>query len=345
MFGISVYLSHIDTEYILKAARYGAQFIFTSLHIPEEPIEAPEERLKTLLTLAKAHDMHVIPDISPYTFEKLKLHVNDFEGLKALGIDTVRLDFGFEDVRIVKHIATHFDIVLNASLVDGAYLKALEAIDFDFKSLYLMHNFYPRQDTGLSRAYFEAIHADHVGYGLNTLTFVVGDVEKRLPLFEGLPTLEAHRDLNPFVAAMDFMIRYGITGVLIGDPQADPVYFEYLHRFIEERVVTIPVHLMQEYKDLYHVPLGIRQDGSDVLIRLALPRKKNVAVKNNNRRARGSIVMDNHLAGRYAGEVQLLKQNMPFTARSNNIGWVAPEYVDLLDIIDSQVQIMFVPIS
>lgn len=51
--------------------------------------------------------------------------------------------------------------------------------------------------------------------------------------------------------------------------------------------------------------------------------------------------MQNKLAQRYSGEVSLIKSNLHFEARSNVIGFISPEYVKLLDFIDSNTKIIF----
>ncbi|NRO26724.1 hypothetical protein IMAU30028_01236 [Lactobacillus helveticus] len=53
------------------------------------------------------------------------------------------------------------------------------------------------------------------------------------------------------------------------------------------------------------------------------------------------LVMQNKLAQRYSGEIDIVKQDLPFEARSNVIGWVTPEYVNLLNYIDDQTKIIF----
>lgn len=45
--------------------------------------------------------------------------------------------------------------------------------------------------------------------------------------------------------------------------------------------------------------------------------------------------MQNILAARYSGEVYLVKHGLPFEARSNVIGFVSPEYVNLFDQINT----------
>lgn len=105
MFGISVYFQDLDADYIRYAAKKGAKIIFTSLHIPEEDLTNVYSQMQKLLALASELKIEVVADISPLTFEKLKLQKDDFKGLKALGIKIVRLDFGFDDLEIVKTVS------------------------------------------------------------------------------------------------------------------------------------------------------------------------------------------------------------------------------------------------
>lgn len=84
----------------------------------------------------------------------------------------------------------------------------------------------------------------------------------------------------------------------------------------------------------------MRADQPEKLVML-LPRKSGVAVQHTLDRHRGCIVMQNKLAQRYSGEVYLIKKDLPFEARSNVIGFVSPEYVDLLDQIDAGVTVRF----
>lgn len=345
MLGISVYLSDVDYEYLKYAASLGVRYIFTSLHIPEEDLSDLKVVLPQFLKTCESLEMEIIPDISPYTFEKLELENNDFIGLKNKGFSMVRLDYGFEDVSLVKEISKYFRIILNASLVDASYIEDLINIDFNLNNIHLMHNFYPRQDTGLDDNYFRKLNDVHQKYGLETSAFVVGDRKKRLPLFEGLPTLERHRYTNPYVAGIELLKNHGIDMIFIGDNQAKYTTLQFLNEFIEKGVVTLPAYLNQPYTSLYDKIIEIRQDTTKSLVRLKLDRKPNIPQLENNHRNVGSIVMDNKIAGRYSGEFQLVVETMPFTSRSNNIGWVHPDYIDLLKYLDNSIKIKFVEIA
>ena len=50
--------------------------------------------------------------------------------------------------------------------------------------------------------------------------------------------------------------------------------------------------------------------------------------------------MENKLAGRYSGEVHIIKESLPFEARTNVIGFIHPEYIDIIDYIDAQTTIV-----
>ena len=65
-----------------------------------------------------------------------------------------------------------------------------------------------------------------------------------------------------------------------------------------------------------------------------LSRKPNIPIFHNTIRKRGYIVMENQLAGRYSGEVHIIKENLPFETRTNTIGFIHPEYIDIIDYID-----------
>ena len=52
------------------------------------------------------------------------------------------------------------------------------------------------------------------------MAFIPGDAEKRGPLYEGLPTLEKHRNMRPLEAYLELVQDCGVDKVLIGDISA-----------------------------------------------------------------------------------------------------------------------------
>lgn len=342
MLGISVYFKDLNEQYIKEAAKASAKYVFTSLQIPEEDYSRLDVMLPKFFNICKQYGLQVIPDVSPVIFEKLGIEKNDHAALKKLGFKQLRLDYGFDDFELIKKLQKDFFILLNASVVTPSYLEKARAANINFAKIALIYNYYPHTDTGMSWQDFKKRNKFFKNEGLKTGAFVAGDVLKRFPMYEGLPTVEKHRATNPYVAAVELIHEAQVDNIFIGDSEASVKSLSYITAYQQKHIMYIPCHLFSEYKYLYKQKIKVRADQPESIVRLLTPRKTGVEVRHTLERTRGSIVMQNRLAQRYSGEVYLIKKNMPFEARSNIIGFVSPEYVDLLDQIDSAVQIQFV---
>lgn len=120
--GISIFLgmdNSIDEilELIKIAKNNGYDRIFTSLHIPEANYNVIVEEFKLVLDMAKKMNMKIIADISPKGFEYLQIKDMDLNKIKNIGIDVLRLDFGFTEEQIAKFTNNNLgiNIELNAS--------------------------------------------------------------------------------------------------------------------------------------------------------------------------------------------------------------------------------------
>lgn len=67
--------------------------------------------------MAKKMNMKIIADISPKGFEYLQIKDMDLNKIKNIGIDVLRLDFGFTEEQIAKFTNNNLgiNIELNAS--------------------------------------------------------------------------------------------------------------------------------------------------------------------------------------------------------------------------------------
>lgn len=340
MLGISVYFQDLDLHYLEEAKKCGAKYVFSSLHIPEEDYSKLDQKLPQFLQKCKELELTVVPDVSPRTFEKLKIKNQDYQKLKELGFEALRLDYGFDDYEVLKALQKDFYLMLNASVVDEDYLEGAKKANVDFNRLALTHNFYPLNETGLGLDYFKEKNKVFEKYGLAIQAFVCGDVLKRFPLYEGLPTVEKHRTMNPYVAAVELMHDCNMKDILIGDSEASLDTLKNIKAYMDDRIMHIKCHLEKDYEYLYDQELTIRKDEADQLIRVASFRKPDVPIFHNTIRKRGYIIMENKLAGRYSGEIHLIKKDLPFVARSNVIGFIHPEYIDILDYIDGSTTII-----
>lgn len=342
MLGISVYFQDFDIQYLEEAAKRGAKYVFTSLHIPEEDYSSLPEKLPVFLDACARLGLEIVPDVSPATFAKLNVEPNDYAKLKEMGFQSLRLDYGFDDFDTVKTLQKDFFLMLNASVVDKAYIEEAMAADVDFSKIALTHNFYPHNQTGLGFAYFQEKNKVFHEFGLHLQAFVCGDDLKRYPVYEGLPTLEKHRQTHPYVAAVELLHVCGVDDVFIGDSKAKLETLEYINAYMKDQTMHIKVHFEEGYEDYYDGEYGCRKDLSEHVIRITTPRRNDIPIYNNSYRRRGAITIDNQLFGRYSGEMQLLKKDFDMDARVNVIGFIHPEYIDLLDYIDRDTKIKFV---
>lgn len=343
MLGISVYLQDLDVEYIRKAAEIGVKYVFTSLHIPEEDFSDIDVKLPLLVRTCKDCELYLVPDVSPVTFGKLGIELGDFGELKKLGLKALRLDFGFDNVENLKKLQDDFELFINASTVDEEYLIQAKNLGIDFSKMKAAHNFYPKNNTGLSVKEFVKRNKLFQKYGIDILAFVPGDELKRFPLYEGLPTLEVHRGLNSFVAAVDLMVNYDVKDIIVGDSFAKLSTLKKISRFMNENILCLRSKIEESY-ELYGKVLDVRSDLSEYVIRIGnmgAPRIPDVPIQRTEDKLAGMITMENKLSGRYSGEIQIAKVDLPFSKSSNVIGFIYPEYVRLLDMIDSETKIIF----
>ena len=342
MLGISVYFQDLDDAYIEGAAACGARYVFTSLQIPEEDYRSLPEKLPHLIELCQKHGLQLVPDISPVTFEKLGIHDHDFQALKEMGFRYLRLDYGLDDLDTIKNLMKDFHLMLNASVVDRAYLQKAKEAGILLTDIIVTHNFYPQVHTGLQEEYFIERNKVFLEYGMVIQAFVCGDDLPRFPLYEGLPTLEKHRKKHPYVASVELLHNFGIRDIMIGDSKAKLETLSYIQSYMKDHVMTIKAYFEHGYERFYETECAIRKDMAQDIIRLAMPRISDVAIDHNKARYAGAITMNNQLFQRYSGEVQLVKTELPMDARVNVIGFIHPEFIELLEYIDSHTTIRFI---
>lgn len=346
MLGISVYLRDLDEKYIIEAAKYGAKYLFTSLHIPEENYDDISEKLEKILDICHRENLLLIPDISPVTFEKLGIVNQDMKALSDLGIKAIRLDYGFDSADTLLELQKKFVLFLNASVIDQAFLVEMKQSGLDLNKVKVAHNFYPKTETGLSSLFFDSLNEKFKNEKIDILAFIAGDALKRFPLYEGLPTLEQHRGVNSYVAAVELSERYGISDIMIGDSSAALQSLEYIQKFLSSKTITLPVYLSADYRELYsNGAIRVRKDLSDKVIRLSTERTQGIQVNRTLDRYHGAITIENELAGRYCGEVQICKNSLPFSSTTNIIGFVHPEYLSLLKYLNGSTNLELVPIE
>lgn len=332
MIGVSFYLNDtLAEERILQAGKIGVKRAFTSLHIPEEAGNLAE-RAKQLLQLAKSNRIEVFADVSYLTPSHLGLE--SLFQLKDLGVTGLRLDDFFEPNLIVQ-LAKEFKIAINASILFKEDLEILLSEGLKAEQLIGWHNFYPRRETGLSMTFFKEQNELYKFYNIPIYAYVSGAGKKRGPLFEGLPTLEKHRNLDPFVAAIE-LFHEGVHEVYFGDPDYDSDLLIKIRKFTEDKTLKISADAGSSLQGIYQ----LRPDMARDVLRLKNTRTTNpVLPKNTGSRPAGTITMDNDLYGRYRGEIQITLCDLPADERVNVVGKVHEKDIPCLAFVQPSMKI------
>lgn len=342
--GRSVYLSSFENQQdeLQKHCSFGST-VFTSFHISEEFDDSYVSRARRMCEWLGSNGFRILADVSKKTASFFG--ISDLAAFaQSLAIDALRIDYGFSAAEIEK-LAMQLPIVLNASTVD---LEAAAKIATAGGRVRAMHNFYPRPETGLDEAFFRASTERLRSAGLEVLAFIPGDAQKRGPLYEGLPTLEEHRYLPPYVGFVDCTVRFQADGVFAGDLALGDEQAALIRNYCETGVVQVPTDLTGAYRSLYGKVFTSRPDSPARMIRFAESREyscfgRAIEPMGGEARPRGAVTVDNSLYGRYSGEVQLLREALPADSRVNLAGRVRPEYLKLVDCVPNGTKLMLIP--
>lgn len=356
--GISVFLGMNyslaeNLAYIRKAHAVGFWQIFTSLHIPEADYSVISQEFKQLLALTRELEMEVTADISPNAYEYLGIKANDLASFKALGISSLRLDYGFKTQQIAEYSNNPhgLKIEFNASTMTAEFMQQIIAAGAKISNLSACHNYYPRQNTGISLELFCRKNQIFHAYGIAVTGFIALPQAKRGPLYEGLPTLEVTRNFAP-QAAMQMLFLLGVDNVSIGDALANDVELQRLGALSPE-VIELDVAEYSSnpvYAELLSQTHSNRPDAAEDVVRSQESRLillensyRQIAVTPDNcaPRPRGSITVDNNKYLRYSGELQIVKRDLPADERVNLIGQISDDSLWLLDYIGDNQKFCF----
>ncbi len=344
--GFSLYLSTFASQWPTLAGWAGTGVpVFLSLHISEEFSDDYCDRARKICRTLNSSGFRIVADVSVKTLAQFGC--KDLPSLaQELGLWALRIDYGFSPEEIGE-MAKRMPIVLNASTTTAEDARRIAAIG---KEVYAMHNFYPRPETGLDEDLLLQTTLALQDAGLKVLAFIPGDAEKRGPLFEGLPTLEAHRNCPPSAAYAHMLQTFHMDGVFIGDPGLCPEEAEYIALYQKEDILSVPATLSQQWQHLYGQVFTCRIDSPKWMVRFQESRTYSckgqaIAPEAPLPRKRGCVTIDNANYGRYTGEIQLLRQDFPADSRVNVIGQVAQNALLAMDLIQRGQRFRLVPIK
>lgn len=334
MFGISIYAGmeqslEENLAYLHEAKECGITHIFTSFHIPEVKQSFKRES-DILLREAKNLGMKVMADISKWYFNEEEIQKYEFESL--------RLDFGFE-LSEIADMTRKYDhhIVFNASTLTRSQIEELISYGADLSKVDACHNFYPREDTGISEELMIERNEVMKEYGLRTMAFVPSHHKTRGPIHCGLPTLEKHRNIDSMIAAQH-LIRRQNDVIFIGDTRASKRELICLGK-IQKDIMLLPIELQKGISEVERNLLRQihtnRTDPGEYMIRsqeARLIKNGKISPANQQERNKYRVTIDNELYARYEGELQILRKALKKDERVNVVA-DAQEAKILIDMI------------
>lgn len=322
-----------------EAAGLGVDRLFLSFHIPETDPAAFDRQVAPLLSRARELGLATVGDLVPG---------------KPVPADltSLRLDDGFtpEAVAALQRDYPDRTLVLNASAVTEDQLEALQKAGVDFAKVEALHNFYPHPHTGISVPYFLKQNALLRRVGIPVGAFVASQAGKRGPLQEGLPTLEQDRHRSVSIGARQ-LAALGAGTLFIGDDGPSREELQALCR-LEEGVLELTLEVFQwrPYHDILatHV-YETRPEEAEEVIRTANSRAlwKDVDIPEIpfRRCHPGDVTLDNDWYGRYAGELEICKTELPADKRVDVLGRIPAEEQFLLQYLTGGKKFRFHPVK
>ncbi|WP_064590968.1 MupG family TIM beta-alpha barrel fold protein [Streptobacillus moniliformis] len=334
--GFSIYLStelEKNKHIILKAKKYGAEFVFTSLNVQEEDVDKGKQ-INEIIKLCLENNLKLIVDINGNSKDILKTNDNVY----------YRIDDGYTLDEIIE-FSKNNKIVLNSSVLNEKDLEYMKLKKVDFTNILSLHNFYPKKYTGISLEFLRRQNKKYSDYGILNMAFISGD-EKRGPVFEGLPTIEEHRDKRALISALE-LFDNGTDVVLVGDIDLKDENYREL-KYLTKGI--IPLRIIK--KSLINKIFEDRRDSSDYVIRNMVNNRKDFEkyiFENIDRNELisgeeieiGDILISNEKYKRYSGELEIALRKLGIDEKRDKLTKVIYEDLELLKYIKKYKKFIF----
>ncbi len=345
--GISVYPTRDKKETILEfielAANYNVSRIFTNLLEVKKSADEVIADFKEINLFAKSKNMEVIIDVAPNIFKEFNISYDDLKFFADLNVDGIRLDEGFDGIKeaIMTRNPYGLKIEINAS-IDTGYVNQILSFDADKSQLITCHNFYPQRYTALGFDYFEKCSKKYKELGLKVAAFVFSNNRDAFGVWEeydGLPTLEMHRDLPMDLQVRHLSVLDYLDDIIISNCYPTIEEFEELKKIdlskLNVRIECNPHNSATENEIIKNYPHIVRGDMSEYMARSTMCRidYKDHSIPPHDTKdllEQGDIVILNDGFGRYKGELHVVLKPMKNDGKKNFVGRVREEELFML---------------
>lgn len=336
--GFSLYFSsglEKNCEIIKRFSEAGFTKAFTSLHIPEENQSDYLHDIIGLFDYCSKYKIELMADIGPRTIEKLGY--TSIDQLKDTPIRHLRMDYGFTFEEMVE-LSKNFNIILNASTIAFEDIFTLKRLHADLSKFSACHNFYPKPFSAISIGRAQKMNRFLNDNGITIQMFVPGDKDKRGPIYDGLPTIESHRNQDILLSALELKYYCDADDIFVGDVDVSDSTLHQLS-MLAKNTIELSTQLDDEYSYLYHQVQHDRPDSSDYVIRSQESRMyatpgQIIEPQSSQSIHKGDILISNKLYLRYSGELEIARVDMPTNPKINVIGHIADESIPYLPYIE-----------
>lgn len=319
MFGFSVSLTQQPSlSKIQKMQKVGFQLIYTSLVVPSDTLPVAMTHLQQLARFTKQHDLQLVVQITKQTKSLLPK-------LAKLSIQALIVDESFSKDE-VKELALNYRIILNASTLNIDCFQNFKGLNIE-----AWHDRYEQPFTGLDDTFFQQqnqlIQRENIPLG----AFLMSDISTTL---NNAPTLEKHRTSSVFAHAIE-LIQQGIQTIIISDDDLSEEATRQFTDWIHSNYITLYMTSYVLHNPIHQFTFHTRPDLSRDIIRLQESLSyfsENVLFGRSRGRKVGDITMNMLGMGSYAGEVHLVKVDLPENEHIFTIGKIRKEDQPLLSI-------------
>ncbi len=348
--GISVYPHHSSMEevkqYIDMAGKLGFKRVFTCMLSASGKKEDIVNEFTTLCQYAHQYEMEVSVDTNERVFKELGASPYDLSLFKDMGVDIIRLDGHFgevEDIEITKN-QYNIKIEYNSSAtvaIDHMLLNGANRFN-----MCLCANFYPQRYTGMGLERFKQLKEFYRPLGLDNASFVSSQqphTHGPWKVYEGLPTLEMHRDW-PIDVQLRHLIALGYDkDFIVGNAYASYEELESLAKTNLNKI-SVKVNCFDDISDVEKNIIEFahhshRDDCNELVVRSSAPR---VAFKGQSIPVRtvekeyfevGDVIIVNDNLEHYRGELMIVKQPIKVVPTYNLVGTINTMEQHIVDCI------------
>lgn len=308
--GLKEYSLEDNLKYLKFAHEHGVKMMFTSAHINEA--EKAIDELNIIINQAYEYGINTVIDVTKKVYEEIKLSDK---------IYCYRLDYGFTDEEVVALSHKHH-IELNASTLSNEKLQKYISLGLNVNNTRASFNYYPKLYTAHSIE--DAIEKIRMfnEYGIGVSAFLPSFYGKRPPMYEGLPSIEIHRNQDLSIS-IEELKSIGASEIYFGDAYAKEDEIKILEAHNSDNII-LDVFLNEEndnIKIFFDNVLRVRPDYNDYLLRFGKLNGVSIEQKKyQGKRNKFDLTIDNTRFKRYGGEINLVLQDLPYDERVNILG-------------------------